>query len=39
MKELTLPANAISQNTESAILFRIEGFWDVPADFETATAA
>ena len=39
VKELTPPANAISDRTDSAVLFRIEGFWDVPTEFETASAA
>lgn len=39
VKELTLPANAISESTDTAVLFRIEGFWDAPSEFETATAA
>jgi hypothetical protein len=39
VKELTPPANAISQKTDSTILFRIEGFWDQPSEYEAATAA
>ncbi len=39
VKELPLPANAISEKTDAAVLFRIEGFWDAPSEFETATAA
>jgi hypothetical protein len=39
VKELTVPANAISESTDSLVLFRTEGFWDVPSEYETATAA
>jgi hypothetical protein len=39
VKELTLPDNAISEKTDAAVLFRIEGSWDAPSEFETATAA
>ncbi len=39
VKELTLPANAISEKTDASVLFRIEGFWDSPSDFEAASAA
>jgi hypothetical protein len=38
VKDLTLPANAISVSTDPAILFRIEGFWDAPSEYETAAA-
>jgi hypothetical protein len=38
VKELTPPANAISVSTDPAILFRIEGSWDAPSDYETAAA-
>lgn len=39
VKELTVPTNAISESTDPAILFRIEGYWDAPSEFEAATAA
>lgn len=39
VKKLTPPANAISERTDSAILFRTEGFWDKPSEYEAATAA
>lgn len=39
VKELTPPADAISESTDIATMFRIEGFWDAPNDFEAATAA
>jgi hypothetical protein len=38
-KELALPENAISEKTDASILFRIEGFWDSPSEFEAASAA
>jgi hypothetical protein len=34
VKELTPPANAISASSDPAILFRIEGFWDAPSEYE-----
>jgi len=34
VKELAIPHNAISERTEPAILFRTEGFWDVPSKYE-----
>lgn len=34
VKELTPPPNAISENTDSIVLFRTEGFWDAPSKFE-----
>jgi hypothetical protein len=37
VKELTPPPNAISESTDAAVLFRIEGFWDAPSKFEAAT--
>jgi hypothetical protein len=33
-KDLTPPANAISANTDSVVLFRTEGFWDAPSKYE-----
>lgn len=39
VKELTPPANVISESTDAAVLFRIEGFWDAPSEFEAASAA
>jgi hypothetical protein len=39
VKQLTLPENVISERTDAAVLFRIEGFWDAPSEFEAATAA
>jgi hypothetical protein len=39
VKELTPPANAISERTDPAVLFRVEGFWDAPSEFEAASAA
>lgn len=38
VKDLTPPANAISVSTDAAILFRIEGSWDAPSEYETAAA-
>jgi hypothetical protein len=34
VKELTPPPNAISASTDPAVLFRIEGFWDAPSEYE-----
>ena len=39
VKELTPPANAISEQTDSNILFRIEGAWDAPSQYEFEAAA
>jgi len=36
VKELAPPENAISLSTDAAVLFRIEGFWDAPSQFEAA---
>ncbi len=36
VKELTPPLNAISASTDTAVLFRTEGFWDEPSEFEVA---
>jgi hypothetical protein len=36
VKELTPPDNAISESTDSVVLFRTEGFWDAPSRFEMA---
>ena len=39
VKELTPPDNAISESTDSIVLFRTEGFWDAPSQFELAAAS
>ena len=39
VKELTPPDNAISESTDSIVLFRTEGFWDAPSQFEPAAAS
>jgi hypothetical protein len=36
VKELTPPPNAISELTDATVLFRTEGYWDAPSEFETA---
>jgi hypothetical protein len=36
VKKLAPPENAISLRTDTAVLFRIEGSWDAPSDFEAA---
>ena len=36
VKELSPPDNAISLHTDTAAMFRIEGFWDAPSPFEAA---
>ena len=36
VKELTPPENAISLQTDTAVMFRIEGCWDAPSQFEAA---
>ena len=36
VKDLTLPHNAISVETDPSILFRVEGFWDERSEFEAA---
>jgi hypothetical protein len=36
VKELTPPDNVISESTDSIVLFRTEGFWDAPSEFEPA---
>lgn len=38
VKQLTPPDNAISERTEVAVLFRTEGAWDAPSEFESAGA-
>jgi hypothetical protein len=38
VKELTPPPNAISEHTDATVLFRTEGYWDAPSDYETAAA-
>lgn len=34
IKELTPQENAISISTDPAVMFRTEGFWDVPSEYE-----
>ena len=34
IKELTPPENAISVSTDPAVMFRTEGFWDAPSEYE-----
>jgi hypothetical protein len=34
VKDLTPPENAISVSTDPAVMFRIEGFWDAPSEYE-----
>jgi hypothetical protein len=36
VKELTPPPNAISERTDATVLFRTEGLWDVPSEYEMA---
>lgn len=36
IKELGCPPNAISEKTDATVLFRIEGSWDAPSEFELA---
>jgi hypothetical protein len=36
VKDLTPPENAISVSSDAAVLFRTEGFWDTPSEFEVA---
>lgn len=36
VKKLSPPENAISLHTDTAVMFRIEGFWDAPSAFEAA---
>jgi hypothetical protein len=36
VKQLTPPENAISLDTDTAVMFRIEGSWDAPSAFEAA---
>lgn len=36
VKDLTPPPNAISDQTDATVLFRIEGSWDTPSEFERA---
>ena len=38
VKGLTPPPNAISEHTDATVLFRTEGYWDAPSEFETAAA-
>jgi hypothetical protein len=38
VKQLTIPDNAITERTDAIVLFRTEGFWDAPSDFESAAA-
>lgn len=39
VKHLSVPGNAISERTDAAVLFRIEGHWDAPSQFEFEPAA
>lgn len=34
VKELVPPPNAISPDTDATVLFRTEGFWDAPSEYE-----
>jgi hypothetical protein len=36
VKHLTPPHNAITESTDPIVLFRTEGFWDAPSEFEAA---
>jgi hypothetical protein len=36
VKYLSVPSNAISEQTDATVLFRTEGFWDTPSEFEAA---
>jgi hypothetical protein len=38
VKELTPPPNAISEKTDGKVLFRIEGFWDAPSEYEAVVS-
>lgn len=38
VKHLSVPSNAISERTEATILFRTEGYWDAPSEYESAAA-
>jgi hypothetical protein len=38
VRGLTPPANAISERTDATVLFRTEGYWDAPSEYETAAA-
>ena len=38
VKHLDIPGNAISEKTEATVLFRTEGFWDAPSEFESIAA-
>lgn len=38
VKILQLPPNVISEATDADVLFRIEGRWDVPSEFEAVDA-
>jgi hypothetical protein len=38
VKHLQIPSNAISEKTEASILFRTEGYWDAPSEFESEAA-
>lgn len=37
VKELTPPPNAISESTDAIVLFRTEGSWDAPSQYELAS--
>ncbi len=34
VKELTVPSDAISIDTDAGMLFRVEGYWQIPSAFE-----
>jgi hypothetical protein len=38
VKHLEIPSNAISEKTDASILFRTEGYWDAPSQFESEAA-
>jgi hypothetical protein len=38
VRDLIPPPNAISEHTDPTILFRTEGHWDAPSEFENVTA-
>jgi len=36
VKDLTPPENAISASSDATVMFRTEGYWDTPSEFEFA---
>jgi len=38
VKQITPPPNAISESTDATVLFRTEGHWDAPSEFEMAAS-